>query len=343
MKENPTVTSVGGAEIPALLSVSPSPHIHHPDSTRTVMLDVIFALIPAALWGVYIFGLRVLWVILACVGSAVLAEGLTQKLLRRPVTVTDCSAAVTGLLLALNLPATVPLWMCVIGSAFAIIVVKQLFGGIGKNFVNPALAARVFLFSWPESMGFFTAPGARLGLLDFSVKADGVDVVSAATPLASLKAGVIPEISLFDLIFGEVGGCIGEVSAILLIAGGIYLLVRRVITWHIPVAYLGTVAAVTFFFPQGGAGATFMLMELFAGGLMLGAFFMATDYTTSPVTPTGRLIYGVGCGLLTVLIRYFGGYSEGVSFAILIMNTLVWYLDRFTRPIVFGGGKNGRK
>ena len=342
MKENPTLTSVGGAEIPSLLRVSPSPHIHHADNTRTVMLDVIFALIPATLWGVYIFGLRVLWVILACVGSAVLAEGLTQKLLRRPVTVADCSAALTGLLLALNLPATVPLWMCVIGSAFAIIVVKPLFGGIGKNFVNPALAARVFLFSWPESMGFFTAPGARLGLLDFSVKADGVDVVSAATPLASLKEGIIPEISLFDLLFGEVGGCIGEVSAILLIAGGIYLLVRRVITWHIPVAYLGTVAAVTFFFPQGGAGSTFMLMELFAGGLMLGAFFMATDYTTSPVTSTGRLIYGVGCGLLTVLIRYFGGYSEGVSFAILMMNTLVWYLDRFTRPTVFGGGKRGR-
>ena len=343
MKENPTVTSAGGAEIPSLLNVSPSPHIHHPDSTRTVMLDVIFALIPATLWGVYIFGLRVLWVILSCVGSAVLAEGLTQKLLRRPVTVADCSAAVTGLLLALNLPATVPLWMCAIGSAFAIIVVKQLFGGIGKNFVNPALAARVFLFSWPESMRFFTAPGARLGLLDFSVKADGADAVSAATPLASLKEGIIPDVSVFDLVFGEVGGCIGEVSAILLIAGGIYLLVRRVITWHIPVAYLGTVAALTFFFPRGGAGATFMLMELFAGGLMLGAFFMATDYTTSPVTSTGRVIYGVGCGLLTVLIRYFGGYSEGVSFAILIMNSLVWYLDRFTRPRGFGGGKDGRK
>lgn len=342
MEPNPTVTTQSGIEVPALLTVSPSPHIKHPDTTRTVMIDVLLALLPASVWGAYLFGLRVLWVILVCVGTAVLAEALTQKLLRRPVTVSDCSAAVTGLLLALNLPSTVPLWMCAIGSAFAIIVVKQIFGGIGRNFVNPALAARVFLFAWPEEMSFFPSPETRLGLFDFSVSADSVDVVSSATPLAALKNGALPEVSLIDLIFGNIGGCIGEVSAILLIAGFVYLLMRRVITWHIPVAYIGTVALLTFFFPQGNIGLDHMLAQLFSGGLLLGAIYMATDYTTSPITPAGRLIYGVGCGLLTVFIRYFGGYPEGVSFSILMMNTLVWYLDRYTRPKRFGGGKHDR-
>ncbi len=340
MEPNPTVQTQSGIEVPALLTVSPSPHIKHPDTTRTVMIDVLLALLPASVWGAYLFGLRVLWVILVCVGTAILAEALTQKLLRRPITVSDCSAAVTGLLLALNLPATVPLWMCAVGSAFAIIVVKQVFGGIGKNFVNPALAARVFLFAWPEEMSFFPSPETRLGLFDFSLSAEAVDVVSAATPLASLKNGILPEASLIDLIFGNIGGCIGEVSAILLIAGFVYLLLRRVITWHIPVAYIGTVALLTFFFPQGNIGLDHMLAQLFSGGLLLGAIFMATDYTTSPITPVGRLIYGVGCGLLTVFIRYFGGYPEGVSFSILMMNTLVWYLDRYTRPKRFGGEKH---
>ena len=340
MEQKPTIKSITGVEVPPLLSVSSSPHIKNPDTTRSIMLDVILALVPAAVWGVYLFGLRVLWVILSCVGSAILAEALTQKLLHRPVTVSDCSAAVTGLLLALNLPATIPLWMCVIGAAFAIIVVKQLFGGIGKNFMNPALAARVFLFAWPQEMCFFTAPKARLGLLDFSVPADGVDVVSTATPLAALKNGMLPDVSLTDLIFGNVSGCIGEVSAVLLLAGFVYLLMRRVISWHIPIAYVGTVALLTFLFPQGNVGLDFMLAQVFSGGLLLGAIFMATDYTTSPVTTTGRLIYGVGCGLLTVFIRYFGGYPEGVSFSILIMNALVWYLDRYTRPKRFGGGKH---
>lgn len=341
MEQKPTVKSISGVEVPPLLTVSPSPHIKHPDTTRTVMLDVIIALLPATVWGVFIFGLRVLWVVAVCVGSAILAEGLTQKLLHRPVTISDCSAAVTGLLLALNLPATIPLWMCVIGAVFAIIVVKQLFGGIGKNFMNPALAARAFLFAWPTDMNFFTAPEARLGLFDFSVTADGVDVVSTATPLAALKSGTLPDVSLIDLIFGNVGGCIGECRRFCCWPDLWYLLLRRVITWHIPVAYLGTVGLLTFFFPQGGnMGLDFMLAEVFSGGLMLGAIFMATDYTTSPVTTRGRLIYGVGCGLLTVFIRYFGGYPEGVTFSILIMNTLVWYLDRYTRPRRFGGGKN---
>ncbi|MBR6708714.1 MAG: RnfABCDGE type electron transport complex subunit D [Clostridia bacterium] len=340
MEEKKIVESKAGVEIPALLTVSPSPHIKHPDTTRTLMLDVVLALLPAAVWGVYSFGLRVLLVIAACVVSAVLAEAMTQLILRRPVTVSDCSAVVTGLLLALNLPATVPLWMCVIGSCFAIIVVKQLFGGLGKNFVNPALAARILLFAWPAEMTFFTAPGTRFGLSDLTVHADDVDIVAAATPLASLKSGLLPEVSLFKMIFGEVGGCIGEVSSILLLAGFVYLLMRRVISWHIPVAYVGTVALITFFLPAGGNGLDFMLAEVFSGGLLLGAIYMATDYTTSPITTAGRLIYGVGCGLLTVFIRYFGGYPEGVSFSILIMNALVWYLDRYTRPKRFGGRKN---
>jgi len=343
MEEKKSLQTVNGVEIPALLSVSPSPHIKHSDTTRTVMLDVILALLPATVWGAYVFGLRVLWVIAVCVGTAVLAEGLTQWLLHRPVTVLDCSAALTGLLLALNLPATVPLWMGAVGSAFAIIVVKQIFGGLGKNFVNPALAARVFLFAWPQEMSTYPAPMSRLGLFDFSASAEGVDVVTGATPLAALKTGALPEASLLDLVFGNIGGCIGEVSSILLVAGFVYLLLRRVITWHIPVAYIATVALLTFFFPQGGNLALdFMLAQVFSGGLLLGAIFMATDYTTSPITPTGRLIYGVGCGLLTVFIRYFGSYPEGVSFSILIMNSLVWYLDRCTRPKRFGGVNHGK-
>ncbi len=339
-QEAPASAPDAQIKMPDLLTVSPSPHIKHPDTTRSVMLDVMIALVPASVWGVYAFGLRVLWVIAVCMLSAVAAEAITQKLLRRPVTVSDCSAALTGLLLALNLPAAIPLWMGAVGAVFAIVVVKQLFGGLGKNFMNPALAARVFLFAWPSDMTFFPAPGVRLGLLDFAVKADGVDVVSAATPLAALKEGLMPDASLRDLIFGHVGGSIGEVSSVLLIAGFVYLLIRRVITWHIPVAYLGTVALLSFLFPHANVASEFMLAHLFSGGLLLGAVFMATDYTTSPVTTVGRLIYGVGCGLLTVFIRYFGSYPEGVSFSILMMNTLVWYLDRYTRPRRFGGGKH---
>ncbi|MBR7184823.1 MAG: RnfABCDGE type electron transport complex subunit D, partial [Clostridia bacterium] len=198
-------------------------------------------------------------------------------------------------------------------------------------------------FAWPQEMSTYPAPMSRLGLFDFSASAEGVDVVTGATPLAALKTGALPEASLLDLVFGNIGGCIGEVSSILLVAGFVYLLLRRVITWHIPVAYIATVALLTFFFPQGGNLALdFMLAQVFSGGLLLGAIFMATDYTTSPITPTGRLIYGVGCGLLTVFIRYFGSYPEGVSFSILIMNSLVWYLDRCTRPKRFGGVNHGK-
>ncbi len=324
-----------------LLTVSPSPHIKNHDTTRSVMIDVIIALIPALVWGVYVFGARVLTLTVLSLASCIGFEALTQKILRRPITVLDFSAAVTGLLLALNLPAAVPLWIPVVGGFFAIVIVKQLFGGIGKNVINPALAARVFLFAWPNEMNTFTSPGTKLSA--FAVKLSDADVVATATPLSSLKTGALPPDSPFAMLIGNMGGSIGEVSALLLLAGGVYLLIRRVITWHIPVSFIATVAAISYLLPRNGAdGAQFMVYELLSGGLIIGAVFMATDYSTSPVTPVGRIIYGVGCGLITVFIRYFGGYVEGVSFAILIMNLLVWYIDKFTRPARFGrsGEKN---
>ncbi len=322
-----------------LLTVSSSPHIKHSDNTRTIMLDVVIALVPALVWSIYAFGWRSLSIILISVASCMIFEYLMQKLLRRPVTVLDFSAVVTGILLAFNLPVSVPLWIPVMGAAFAIIIVKQLFGGIGKNVVNPALAARVFLFTaWPSQVtGYTSAFSDKFSTFDVNLG----DVVASATPLASLKNGEIGTESILDLFVGNVGGCIGEISALLLLIGGLYLLIRRVITWHIPVAYLGSVALLTYIFPQTQSvqAYEFMLMELLSGGLILGALFMATDYATSPVTSKGRIIYGIGCGVITVFIRYFGGFSEGVSFSILIMNLLVWYIDSFTRPKPFGSVK----
>lgn len=297
------------------------------------MTDVIVALLPAYIWGVCVFGNRVLLIGLISVASAVLIEALTQKLLRRPVTVSDCSAALTGMLIAMNMPVTVPLWFPVVGAFFAIVIVKQLSGGLGKNIVNPALAARVFLFSWASDMTSFTEAGERINSLGIRVSGD---IVATATPLASLDAGVAPPNSILDMFIGNIGGSIGEVSSVLLLLGGIYLLVRRVITWHIPVSFIGTVIVLTYTFPQVGSSFDFMLYEILAGGLMLGAIYMATDYATSPLTPNGRVIYGVGCGAITVLIRFFGGYAEGVSFAILIMNLLVWFLDLVGMPRRFG-------
>ena len=319
---------------PELLTVSPSPHIKSGVTTRSVMGDVLIALAPACVWSVVVFGFRALALILLSTLLCVGFEWLTQTILRRPVTVRDLSAAVTGVLLAMNLPVTLPYWMLIPGALFAIVVVKQLFGGIGKNFLNPALAARVFLLSaWPGQMTYFTAP------MEWVSPFRAADAVASATPLASLST---ESASILDLFLGRVGGSLGEVSALMLILGGAYLIVRRVITWHIPVSYIGTVALLALIFPRVGAGIEGMLFELLAGGLMLGAIFMATDYVTSPITAWGRVIYGVGCGLLTVFIRYLGGYPEGVSFSILVMNTLVWYLDRATKPRVFGGGKHGK-
>jgi electron transport complex protein RnfD len=314
-----------------LLAVSPSPHIKRKTNTRSLMLEVIIALIPALAWGIYIFGLRAALVTVVTLASAVAFEWLFQLINKKPVTIRDCSAALTGLLLALNLSSIVPLWVPVVGSFFAIIVVKQIFGGIGKNFLNPALAARVFLFAaWPAFMTKYP---------DIS----GVDAVASATPLAHLKNGILPNESVFDLFIGKNSGCIGEISALLLLLGGLYLLIRKVITWHIPVSFLATISVFAFLFPKGNIGGFENVgYQLFTGGIMIAAFFMATDYVTSPITWGGKLIFGAGAGLLVVFIRQFGGYNEGVSFAILIMNSLVWYLDRATKPRVFGKGKGGK-
>lgn len=319
-----------------LFKVTPSPHIHGEESTRGLMLNIIIALMPAMVWGIYAFGVRTLSVVLTCVISAVLTEYIYRLIARKNNTITDLSAAVTGLLLAFSLPAGIPLWICVLGSVFAIAVVKQLFGGIGKNIVNPALAARAFLFvAFPSYLGEFTLFGERISFFG----KPGVDAIASATPLGSAE---VTE-SIFELFIGKQAGAIGEISEALLLVGGVYLLISKVITWHIPVSFIATVAIISFIFPVGSVGnVEFMLKELCIGGLFIGAIFMATDYVTSPVTGIGRIIYGIGCGLITVFIRYFGAYPEGVSFAILIMNLLVWYIDMFTKPKVFGGVKNAK-
>ncbi len=317
--------------------VSASPHIRADDTVTSIMLNVIVALVPATIWGAYVFGLRALCVVVLCCACCVGAEALYEILLKKPVTVKDCSALVTGLLLGLNMPPSIPFWIPVIGSLFAIIVVKQLFGGLGKNFLNPALTARAFLFSWPTEMTAFTEPLRRLPFFS------SVDAYATATPLASLKAGEPPVYTVADMLIGNIPGCIGEISALLLCIGGIYLIAKRVISWHIPVSFIGTVAILSYVFPcseQLGPNGS-MVYSVLSGGLILGAFFMATDYVTSPVNASGKLIYGVGCGIITVFIRSFGGYTEGVSFAILIMNLLVWYIDKLTRPRAFG--KTGNK
>ncbi|MCL2518226.1 MAG: RnfABCDGE type electron transport complex subunit D [Oscillospiraceae bacterium] len=322
------------------LIFSPSPHIKTPNNSRVLMIDVLVALTPALIWGVIVFGPRALTVVTVSILSCVIFETLFRLILKRPQTILDFSAVVTGLLLAFNLPASVPLWIPIVGAFFAIVIVKQLFGGIGKNIMNPALAARVFLYSWSKHMTAFPEPSFLNGehMPAFAISINNIDATASATPLTVIKQGAIPsDTSIFDMLIGNCAGTIGEISAVLLILGGLFLLARKVITWHIPVTFIGTVAVLAFLKNISGSSIDFMLYEILGGGLMLGAFFMATDYATSPVTKTGRLIYGAGCGLLTVLFRFYGGYAESVSFAILIMNLLVWYIDRFTKPVRFGG------
>lgn len=310
-----------------------SPHMHGEQSTQSIMLDVIIALLPLIGWGVYAFGSRALLVVCVSVISCVLSEYIYRKLTHKSNSINDLSAVITGIILALTLPVTVPIWITVIGGVFAIVIVKQLFGGLGKNVVNPALAARVFLFTaFPQQLTTFTGFKDRYSLFV------NYDVVTSPTPLTQEMAS---KPSILDLFIGNHNGSIGEISELLLLVGFAYLLYRKVITWHIPVSFIGSVALITFIFPQAGANnIDFMIAQLTTGSLVFGAVYMATDYVTSPVTSKGRLIYGTGCGLITVFIRYFGGYPEGVSFAILIMNLLVWYIDMFTKPKVFGGGKN---
>ncbi len=317
------------------LTISSSPHAHSPVTTQTIMRDVLIALAPALCCSVYFFGLRALLVTLVSAAGCVFFEWAYRKLMKLDSTIYDLSAVVTGVLLAFVCPVTIPYWMLLIGDFMAIIVVKQLFGGIGKNFMNPALLARAFLFSWPAAMSTWVVPGYK----DFAGFLSPADAVTAATPLASMKNGLLPDTGLVDLLIGKVGGCIGETSVILLLVGVIYLLIRRIISLRIPLSFLLTVAVLTFAFPQGNDRVLWMAYQLCSGGLVLGAFFMATDYVTTPVTKWGQVIFGIGCGVITVVIRYFGGYPEGVSFAILVMNACVALLDKIGRPKRYGAPK----
>lgn len=296
-----------------MLTVSSSPHIKRPDTTRGIMSDVVIALAPAATYGCILFGLRALAVLITSVGVAVLSEFLWNKALKKPNTIKDMSAVVTGLLLGMNLPPTLPLWQAAIGSVAAIIVVKQMFGGLGHNFANPAIAARIMLLvSFPAAMTRFTEPVS--------------DAVTSATPLA----GTAGALSFKTLFFGMHAGSIGETSAFLLLVGGMYLVIRRVITPAIPVCFIGTVALLSLITGEN------VMLSVFGGGLILGAVFMATDYTTSPTTPLGKAVFAVGCGVITFVIRKFGSLPEGVSYSILLMNILVPHINRFTLSKPFG-------
>ena len=321
------------------LTISSSPHVHSNTTTRTIMRDVLIALVPALIGSVYFFGLRALMVTLISVAACVFFEWAWCRIMKQDCKVYDFSACITGVLLAFVCPPTIPYWTIILGDFFAIILVKMLFGGIGRNVVNPALAGRAFMFSWPVLMSTWVKVGweNQAGLLST------VDAVTAATPLANMHQGQMPEASILDLFLGNVGGCIGETSALLLLIGLVYLLVRKVITVRIPLAYIGTVAVLAFLFPMGNDRIMWMAAQIFGGGLMLGAIFMATDYVTSPVTKLGQIVYGIGCGVLTILIRYFGGYNEGVSYAILVMNCCVVLLDRIGRPTKFGAPKKEGK
>ncbi|MBR5562094.1 MAG: RnfABCDGE type electron transport complex subunit D [Clostridia bacterium] len=307
------------------LLVSASPHLRTKDTTRGIMLDVVIALIPTLVAAVILFGPRVLAVTATTVITAVLSEFLARKVMKRHNTIGDLSAVVTGLILAFNLPVSIPLWMAAIGSFFAIVVVKQMFGGIGQNFANPAIVARiVLLLSFGQAMGNWTAP--------LSWK---TDAVSTATPLAILggeTAEALP--SLYHMFLGIRGGCLGETCSVTLIIGGLYLLARRVISYKIPVAFIGTVAVVMLIAGKGDL--EFVAYHLMSGGVLLGAFFMATDYSTSPIKSNAKIVFGIGCGLLTCLIRLFASLPEGVSFAILIMNLLVPHIETIMAPKPFG-------
>ena len=317
------------------LTISSSPHAHSPVTTQTIMRDVLIALVPALLGSIYFFGFRALLVTLVSADACVFFEWGFCKVRKLHCKTYDLSAVVTGVLLAFVCPVTIPYWTIILGDFFAIVLVKMLFGGLGKNIVNPALAGRAFLFSWPVLMSNWVKVGFdnAAGLLSTA------DAVTAATPMSAMHQGALPEESILGMFLGNIGGCIGETSALLLIIGFIYLLYRKVITARIPLAYIGTVAILAFLFPQGNDRIAWMAAQVFGGGLMLGAIFMATDYVTSPLTKLGQIVYGIGCGVITILIRYFGGYSEGVTYAILCMNACAVLLDKIGRPVKFGAPK----
>ena len=306
------------------LITSASPHIHSGASTRRIMLDVIIALLPAAIASAVILGMRANVILLTCIVSAVLAEALFNLITRRKQTVGDLSAVVTGLLLGLNLSTNVPVWQCVIGSVFAVVVVKALFGGLGRNFANPAITARVFML-----IAFSSVAGGAMPAV--------VELEASATPLEQLANGASQLPSLLDMFIGTYGGAIGETCTAALLLGFIYLLVRKVIRWHIPVVFIGTVFVCSLI---ASGDVEYALYQILGGGLFLGAIFMATDYVTCPITTKGKVVFALGCGLITFIIRYYCAYPEGVSFSILIMNLLVPYIERFTGNKPLGGSKN---
>jgi len=305
------------------LIVNVSPHLYKGESISKIMWMVFLSLVPAGAAGVYIFGPKALWVIVLTVMAALITEGLLQAMTGRKVTILDGSAALTGLLLAYNLPAQVPFWLPIVGAIFAVAIGKQIFGGLGQNIFNPALVGRVFLMaSWPKYMTTFLKP---------------FDAVTSATPLAALKEGKLLEgISYLDLFLGRRGGCIGEVCILALLLGALFLFVRGYISWHIPITYIVTVGVFTYIFGPRGLFSGDWLFHILTGGLILGAFFMATDYVTSPLTYKGQIIFGLGAGLVTAVIRLWGGYPEGVSYAILMMNAATPIIDRFTRNRIYG-------
>ncbi len=328
--------------------ISSTPHIRSSASIESVMRDVVIGLVPACLAAIVIFGMRAALVLILSVASCIFFEWAFQKITKQTVTITDYSAVVTGLLLAMNLPASVPFWMPIVGSLVAIVIVKQLFGGLGQNFMNPALAARAFLqtayptqmVSWVPPLGrFINAEGNSIAF----AKIIHVDSITAATPLGQLKLeGLIPNTTHYiNAAFGTIEGSLGETCAIALIIGGVYMIIRKVISWRTPVSYILTFAILSFIFGRHGLFTGYPIYELLVGGIMLGAFFMATDYSSSPITPPGQIVMGVGCGLLTFVIRTYGGYPEGVCYSILLMNLAVPLIDRYVRRRVYGVQKKG--
>ena len=326
------------------LIATSNPHIRGSETTRSIMLDVIIAMLPALAFACFNFGFRALTLTAVSVIGCMFFEWLYRKLMKKSQSIGDLSAVVTGMLLALTCPVHMPYWMILIGDFFAIILIKQLFGGIGKNFINPALGGRAMLVaSYAGTMTSWVDPaGPKAGLISA-----GADIVTRGVALAMMKGGAYEELlstyKVSDMFLGQIPGAVGEVSAAALLIGGIYLIVRKVINWQIPVAYIGTVAVLSLLFPKAGTGLEWMLYSIFGGGLFLGAFFMATDYATSPVTKKGQLVFGIGCGLFTVLIRYFGSYNEGVCYSIMVMNLLVPLIDKYTKPTRFGVVKSDKK
>lgn len=309
-----------------MLHVSSSPHVRDRVTTKNLMYDVVIALIPATVWGAYQFGLYTLAVVIATVLACLVSEYVWEKGMGKPITISDGSAVVTGMILALNMPPEIPIWIPMLGGVFAIIVVKQLFGGLGQNFMNPALAARCFLLiSFASYMNNFTSA------------AIGFDAVSGATPLAAMRAG--NDVDLAALILGRIPGTIGEVSSVALLIGAVYMIVRKVISPRIPLIYIGTVAVFVFIF--GGFDVMYTVNQIFAGGLIFGAFFMATDYVTSPITKKGQAVFGILLGLLTGIFRLWGGSPEGVSYAIILSNLCMPMIEKLTLPVAFG--KEGKK